>query len=145
MVVEQAMFRTPFLGPSSCYGGKQGCPKEGCLVTQGLQNFPAVPNQGRATIWPQSPVCRFATISPSEFHTCYLAAPPSPQDLRGVSGGVAMTCAELGLKLAKLAQHQPHSLVPVSPTQGQHEVETTGDPPRMQGLPERGALRRLST
>ena len=33
--VEQAMFRAPFLAPSSGYGGKQSCPKEGCLVTQG--------------------------------------------------------------------------------------------------------------
>jgi len=82
---------------------------------------------------------RFATIAPSEFHTCYFAAPPSPQDLRGVSDGVAMTCAELGLKWGRLALHQPHSLVPVNPTQGQDEVETAGDSPRMQGLLERGA------
>ena len=61
---------------------------------RGLPNFPVVPNQGRATIWPESPVCRFATIAPSESYTCYFAAPSSPQDLRGVNGGVAMTCAE---------------------------------------------------
>jgi len=90
-------------------------------------------------------VCRFATTAPSEFHTCYFAAPPSPQDLRGVGGGVAMTCAELGLKWGRLAEQQPHSLVPTSPTQRQDEVETAGDPPRMQGLPERITFRRLSS
>jgi len=42
---------------------------------RGLPNFPVVPNQGRATIWPESPVCRFATIAPSESYTCYFAAP----------------------------------------------------------------------
>ena len=32
--VEQAMFRAPFLAPSSCYGGEQCDPKEGCSVAQ---------------------------------------------------------------------------------------------------------------
>jgi len=90
-------------------------------------------------------VCRFATIASSEFHTNYFAAPPSPQDLRGVSGGVAITCAELGLKWGRLPQDQPHSLVAKSPTQRQDKVETVGDPARMQRLPERGTFRRLSS
>jgi len=57
--------------------------------------------------------------------------------LRGVSGGVAMTCAELGLKWGRLALHQPHSFVPMSHIQRQDKVETAGDSPRMHGLPER--------
>ena len=32
--LRQAMFRAPFLAPSLCYGGEQGGPKEGFLVTQ---------------------------------------------------------------------------------------------------------------
>lgn len=31
---EQAMFRAPFLAPSSCHGGEQCIPKEECSATQ---------------------------------------------------------------------------------------------------------------
>lgn len=32
---KQTMFRPPFLGPSSCYGGEQSDPEKGCSDTQG--------------------------------------------------------------------------------------------------------------
>lgn len=80
-VMKQAIFRAPFLAPSSCYGGEQSDPKEGCSDAQGAAGlhcyFSPVENdpiawatcvQVRDYSFQCIRTCCFATrLSPQEF------------------------------------------------------------------------------
>ena len=86
-MVEQAMFRAPFLAQSSFYGGKQRGPKEGCLVTQGVAKLSCCSSPGKSDHRPWAAYVQVRDYSFQCIHNCCFATLPLPQDLRDVEDG----------------------------------------------------------
>ena len=93
------MFGAPFLAPSSGYGGKQSCPKEGCLVTQGAAGLRCCSGFREERPYGLSRLCAGLQLAASSVTApAAFTALPSPQGLKDCRDGVVMTCAEFGLK-----------------------------------------------
>ena len=88
--VKQALFRAPFLAPSSGYGGKQRYPKKDCLVAQVAAEFHRCFKSMEDDHMAWAAYVRVCRCSCQCIYTCYVTARPSPQDLKDDTGAMVM-------------------------------------------------------